>query len=103
MLNLPSLADQPLHKEEGSGTAPLFELFCWNAINIHELTFSYARFTLCNDTLTAAHGLHTACSALVCQVSTVVVCACISAAVILRPQDFHIHVPQDFWGTEQLE
>ena len=69
---------QPLHREEGSGTAPLFELFCWNAINIRELAFSYARFTLCGDTLTAAHGLHAVRSALECQVSTVVVRACIS-------------------------
>ena len=30
----PSLAGQPLHKEEGSGKAPLLELFCWNAINV---------------------------------------------------------------------
>ena len=56
----------------------LLELFCWNIINVRELAFSYARFTLCSDRLTTAHGLHAACSALVCQVSRVVVCACIS-------------------------
>ena len=70
-MQLSSLAGQPLHKEEGSGTVPLLELFCWNAINIREFVFSYARFTLCGDTLTAAHGLHVKRSALVCQVSTV--------------------------------
>ena len=57
------LVGQPLHKEEGSGTAALLELFCWNAINIRELVFSYARFMLCGDTLTTAHGLHTGRSA----------------------------------------
>ena len=72
------LTGQHLHKEEGSRTVPLLELFCWNAINIHELPFSYARFTLRSDTLTTAHGLHAVRSALVCQVSTVVVHACIS-------------------------
>ena len=51
----------PLHKEEGSGTAPLLELFCWNAINICALALCYACFTLCSDMLTAAHGLHAAC------------------------------------------
>ena len=58
-----TLAAPPLHREEGSGTAPLLELFRWNAINIRELAFSYARFTLCGDTLTTAHGLHAALSA----------------------------------------
>ena len=73
-----SLAGQPLHKEDGSGTVPLLELFCWNAINIRALAFSYSRFTVCGDMLTTAHGLHAARSVLVCQVSTVVVRACIS-------------------------
>ena len=39
-----SLAGQPLHREEGSGTAPLLELFCWNAINPHGITLSNACF-----------------------------------------------------------
>ena len=51
-----SLTGQPLHKEEGSGTVLLLELFCWNVINISELAFSYARFMLCGDTLITAHG-----------------------------------------------
>ena len=58
-----NLAGQPLHKEEGSGMVPSLELFCWNAINIRKLAFSYARFTLYGDTLTTAHGLHTRRSA----------------------------------------
>ena len=37
-----SLASQPLHKKEGSGTAQLLELFCWNAINITRATYFYA-------------------------------------------------------------
>ena len=77
----PSLAAPALHKEEGSGTAPLLELFYWNAINIHELAFSSARYMLCSDTLTTAHGLH---AALECQVSTVVVHACISRSCCSR-------------------
>ena len=65
---------------------PLLVDFIWpemyqiwfHNIPLHELTFSYARFTLCSDTLATGHGLHAACSALVCQVSTVVICTCIS-------------------------
>ena len=72
-----SLVAPPLHKGEGSGMVPLLE-FCWNAINLRKLAFTYARFTLCGDTLTTAHGLHAAHSMLVYQVSAVVVCACIS-------------------------
>ena len=56
-----------LSQRGGSGTVPLFKLFCWNAINIHALVFSYACFTLCNDTLTTAHGLHIARSMLTVQ------------------------------------
>ena len=73
-----------LHKEEGSGTALLLELFCRNAINICKLAFSYAHFTLCGDMLTTAHGLHVAHSVLVCQVSMVVVCASISRSCCAR-------------------
>ena len=62
---------------EGSGTVPLLELFCWNAINIRKLALSCMRFTLCSNMLTTAHGLHAVRSALMCQVSTVVVRACI--------------------------
>ena len=61
------LTGQPLQKEEGSGTALLLELFCWNAINICELAFSYTRFVLCGDTLTTAHGQHAERSVPVCQ------------------------------------
>ena len=57
---------------------------------------------LCCDMLTTAHGLHVACSAFVCQVSAVVVSR-LHIAVMLRPQNLHIYVPQDFWGKEQLE
>ena len=54
-----SLASQPLHKKEGSGTAPLLELFCWNAINITRATYFYASLAHCGagDKLTA----HRAC------------------------------------------
>ena len=55
---LASLAGQPLHKEEESGTAPLF---CWNAINIRKLAFSYAPFMLCGDMLTTARSALCAC------------------------------------------
>ena len=40
-------------------------------------TYSYACFLHCCDKLTTEHGLHAACSVLVCQVSTVVICACV--------------------------
>ena len=79
--------------------APLFELFYWNAINVHELAFSYARFTLCGDTLTTAHGLHAVRSALVCEVH---VSSCLHITVMLWPQNLHIHIPQDFWGNNNL-
>ena len=74
-----SLMGQSLHKEEGSGMALWLNLFCWNAINVCALAFCYACFTLCGDTLlTTAQGLHAAHSMPMCQMSTVVVCTCIS-------------------------
>ena len=50
----------PFTKKEGSGTAPLLELFCWNAINITRATYFYASLAHCacgeRDKLTT-HGL----------------------------------------------
>ena len=97
ILNFTDLAAPLLHKEEGSGMAPLLELFHWNTI---KLAFSYACITLCGDMLiTAKWAAYTMCSVLVCQVSTVMVRTCMQ----LQPQNLHIHVPQDFWGKVQLE
>ena len=51
----------PFTKKEGSGMAPLLELFCWNAINITCATYFYASLghcaCACGDKLT----VHTAC------------------------------------------
>ena len=47
----------PFTNKEGSGTAPLLELFCWNAINITRATCFYASLAHCGDKLTA----HRAC------------------------------------------
>ena len=47
----------PFTKKEGSGTAPLLELFCWNAINITRATYFYASLGHCGDKPTA----HRAC------------------------------------------
>ena len=55
-LNLVSRAS-PFTKKEGSGTAPLLELFCWNVINITRAAYFYASLAHCGDKLTA----HRAC------------------------------------------
>ena len=84
-----SLVGQPLHREEGSGTTLLLELFYWNAINYVVLHL----LTLCGDTLTmvtwaactmhvhrAVPGEHGCCS-------------CLHTVVVQQPQNLYIHVP----------
>ena len=56
---------------------------------------------LMHAALTTAHGLHTTCSVLVCHEHSYGLC--LHIAVMLQPQNLHIHVHQDFGGKEQLE
>ena len=64
--------------------------------------FSDTWFTLCCDTLTIACWWLVIVSMWAWLLWFMLACHNY-IAVMLRPQNLHIHVPQDFWGKEQLE
>ena len=87
---LSSLAALPLHKEEESGTVPLLELFCWNAINIRKRLLTHALRWHANHCTWAARS--TLCT---CVPGEHAFGSRLHITVMLRPQILHIHVPQD--------
>ena len=66
------------------------------------VVFSYACLTLCGDMFN--HFTWAARHVLSAYVPGEHSCgSCLYTTVVLWPQILHIHVPQDFWGKEQLE